>query len=79
MFRSKTSWFHHGKKTCPSKCRHYFALALLIPFSGCKKSEEPSARPPEVKVAAVEQRDVPIYRDWVGTLEGEVNATIPRR
>ena len=51
-------------------------LLLVIPFSGCKKSEAPSAAPPEVQVVAVEQRDVPIYREWVGTLEGEVNATI---
>src|ERR1017187_5539443 len=51
-------------------------LALMMPLSGCKRSEEPSARPPEVQVVAVEQRDVPIYRDWVGSLEGEVNATI---
>ncbi len=27
-------------------------------------------------MVAVEQRDVPVYREWVGTLEGEVNATI---
>ena len=27
-------------------------------------------------VAAVKQEDVPIYREWVGSLEGEVNATI---
>jgi membrane fusion protein, multidrug efflux system len=52
------------------------SLALVIPLSGCKRSEGPSAHPPEVQVIAVEQRDVPIYRDWVGTLEGEVNATI---
>ncbi len=52
------------------------ALALLIPFSGCKKSEAPAAAPPLVQVIAVEQRDVPIYREWVGTLEGDVNATI---
>jgi len=51
-------------------------LALLAPISGCKKSEGPSAAPPQVQVVAVEQRDVPIYREWVGTLEGEVNATI---
>ncbi|MEJ0091201.1 MAG: efflux RND transporter periplasmic adaptor subunit [Limisphaerales bacterium] len=50
-------------------------LALCIPFSGCKK-QEPPAKPPEVQVVAVEQRDVPVYRNWVGTLEGEVNATI---
>ncbi|MDD5139485.1 MAG: efflux RND transporter periplasmic adaptor subunit [Verrucomicrobiales bacterium] len=53
------------------------ALALLAPMiSGCKKNEVRSAMVPEVQVAAVEQRDVPVYRDWVGTLEGAVNATI---
>ncbi len=51
-------------------------LALLAPLSGCKKGEQGPAAPPEVQVVAVEQRDVPIYREWVGTLEGEVNATI---
>jgi len=52
-------------------------LALLAPMiSGCKKDEVHPAMAPEVQVAAVEQRDVPVYREWVGTLEGEVNATI---
>jgi RND family efflux transporter MFP subunit len=51
-------------------------LAPLIFLSGCNENEEPFARPPEVLVVAVEQRDVPVYRDWVGTLSGEVNATI---
>jgi RND family efflux transporter MFP subunit len=32
--------------------------------------------PPDVKVAVVEQRDVPIYREWIGTLDGMVNAAI---
>src|ERR1700733_14923774 len=32
--------------------------------------------PPEVKVATVEQRDVPIYHEWIGTLDGMVNASI---
>jgi multidrug efflux pump subunit AcrA (membrane-fusion protein) len=32
--------------------------------------------PPVVEVAAVEQRDVPIYGEWIGTLAGQVNATI---
>jgi membrane fusion protein (multidrug efflux system) len=31
---------------------------------------------PEVEVAQVEQRGVPIYGEWVGTLDGMVNATI---
>lgn len=33
-------------------------------------------RPPEVGVATVEQRDVPIYHEWIGTLDGLVNAAI---
>ena len=54
---------------------------LILPwpvlFSGCKEKQEARpAPPPEVEVVAVGQRDVPIYREWVGTLEGDVNATI---
>src|SRR5260370_13285229 len=32
--------------------------------------------PPEVAVAQVEQRDVPIYGEWIGTLDGLVNADV---
>ena len=32
--------------------------------------------PPEVMVATVEQRDLPVEREWVGTLDGLVNASI---
>jgi membrane fusion protein (multidrug efflux system) len=32
--------------------------------------------PPEVQVATVEQRDIPIEHEWVGTLDGMVNAAI---
>ena len=35
-----------------------------------------AAAPPEVEVAAVEQRDLPVKREWVGTLDGMVNAAI---
>jgi ABC-type cobalt transport system substrate-binding protein len=47
-------------------------VAALYPLSGSKEKEQAGeARPPEVEVVAVEQKYVPIYRDWVGTLEGE--------
>jgi membrane fusion protein, multidrug efflux system len=57
------------------------AIAALLPmaavlWSGCKKSEAPAPPPPTVEVVAVEQRDVPIYSEAVGTLEADVNATI---
>jgi membrane fusion protein (multidrug efflux system) len=44
---------------------------------GCKKKSTQTAMPPlEVGVATVEQRDVPIYGEWVGNLDGFVNAQI---
>jgi RND family efflux transporter MFP subunit len=40
------------------------------------KATAPLASPPEVEVVAVEQKDVPIYIEWIGTLDGTVNADI---
>ncbi len=51
-------------------------LALIALPSGCRKAEGPAPSPPTVEVVEVTQTDVPIYRDWVGTLESEVNASI---
>jgi membrane fusion protein, multidrug efflux system len=50
--------------------------ALLVLPAGCTGKKEGAAPPPTVEVVNVEQKDVPIYREWVGTLESEVNATI---
>ena len=52
------------------------ALAVL-PFlgAGCTR-QPPPASPPEVSVTAVVQRDVPITSEWIGTLDGSVNADI---
>lgn len=57
-----------------------FVGALLI-FIGSTKGnggkETPPAMPPlEVEVVQVEQKDVPIYSEWIGTLDGMVNAEI---
>jgi membrane fusion protein (multidrug efflux system) len=49
---------------------------ILLSSLGCGKSEQPQARPPEVEVVQVEQKDVPIWNEWVGTLDGFVNAQI---
>jgi len=37
------------------------------------------APPPEVLVAAASTRDVPVYREWIGTLDGSENAEIRAR
>ncbi len=53
------------------------AAALTI-LSRTRPTSAASAPPPPptVEVATVEQRDVPTYREWIGTLDGMVNAAI---
>ena len=56
-------------------------LAMLTLSStlatGCGNPNAASPPPPaEVEVAAVSQKDVPIYGEWVATLDGYVNAQI---
>ena len=53
------------------------ALSVLL-CAGCgqKASSAPSPRPQEVEVVSVIQKDVPIYGEWVATLDGYVNAQI---
>ena len=54
------------------------SVILAITPTACMKSTQ-AARTPDpltVEVAAVEQRDVPIYSEWIGTLDGYVNADI---
>ncbi len=46
------------------------------PACTTKTSADTPQRPPDVEVAVAEQRDVPIYHEWIGTLDGMVNAAI---
>ena len=50
----------------------------LLWSSGCgnKKVSAAAAPPPNVQVAQVTQRDVPVYAEWIATLDGYVNAII---
>ena len=53
------------------------AVVLVFVFSRSKgKGTAQAAAPVEVEVAQVEQKDVPIYSEWIGTLDGVVNAEI---
>src|SRR5690242_9301572 len=57
---------------------HFLLLAVgSFCVIGCKGKPhaEPPA-PPLVEVTTVTQADVPIYHDWIGVLEGFVNAHI---
>jgi membrane fusion protein (multidrug efflux system) len=48
----------------------------LIFAARCSKTQIVQPGPPEVQVVQVEQKDVPIYSEWIGTLDGMVNAEI---
>jgi len=55
------------------------AIAAVLGIgAGCSRTSVATAAPPplQVEVADVEQRDVPIYKEWIGTLDGLVNADI---
>jgi RND family efflux transporter MFP subunit len=50
-------------------------IALMLP--GCRKTPRTTSPPPPlVEVTTVTEADVPVYHEWVGTLDGLVNATI---
>src|SRR5215470_6699948 len=55
-----------------------FIVALLISTQGCKGKSVAAAAgpPPMVQVAQVIQRDVPVYHEYLATLDGFVNAVI---
>jgi len=53
--------------------------AAMAWLAGCSGESAPVARPPaapQVLVTPVVQKDVPIYGDWVATLDGYINANI---
>jgi len=52
-------------------------ILALLNRSGASAAKNPSAMfRPDVEVARVEQKDLPIYHEWIGTLDGMTNAAI---
>jgi RND family efflux transporter MFP subunit len=78
--------FHHGLQLLDFRLTHpasvtapriASALSVVALLAGCGgRGATPPMAPPEVKVIAVAQRDVPIVSEWVATLDGYVNAQI---
>jgi membrane fusion protein (multidrug efflux system) len=50
-------------------------LVNAVTRSGARASVQPPSAP-VVEVAAVEEKDVPVYGEWIGTLTGQVNADV---
>src|SRR5882672_4390402 len=51
-------------------------VGALIVAGRSSKPAQAAPRPLDVQVVQVEQRDVPIYTEWIGTTDGMVNAEI---
>ena len=51
------------------------AISLLI-TAACEKPKAAAPAVPVVDVVTVAQRDVPIYMEWIGSLDGNINAVI---
>jgi len=59
--------------------RFLFAGAVAVALTNCHRPDPVAAGPPapvDVEVAQVAARDVPIVKEWIGTLDGRVNAGI---
>jgi membrane fusion protein (multidrug efflux system) len=57
--------------------RMLLAGSVVLCFAGCRRKPHTTAPPaPLVEVVAVTQADVPIYHEWIGSLDGLVNAQI---
>ncbi len=56
----------------------HLAVVILLLFiaMGCSKGPQEAPPAPAVEVMTVIQKDVPVYKEWIGTLDGMVNATI---
>ena len=85
--RSKHTLFQAEHKKCADSlamiCRQHpwFACCFLVLLAlseacGNKSVSAAPGAPPTVQVAEVAQQDVPVYHEWIATLDGYVNAVI---
>ena len=52
-------------------------MPLCVALAACGgKPQQAAPPPPEVLFTDVVQKDVPVYGEWIGTLDGVINATI---
>jgi RND family efflux transporter MFP subunit len=67
-----------GRNLATLLCRLGFVVFTLLSSGGCggKNVSAAAAPPPSVQIAEVIQRDVPVYHEYLATLDGYVNAQI---
>ncbi len=52
------------------------AVALALCGTSCGQKPAPAPAPPKVQVLTIAPRDVPIFQQWIGTMDGYPNAQI---
>src|SRR4030081_3139891 len=69
---------HKHEGFCSTRVLLFILLAVVsLAMTGCGRTQAAaSPPPPEVRVVPVVQQDVPVYREWVATLDGYVNAQV---
>src|SRR4030081_3323944 len=69
---------HKHEGFCSTRVLLFILFAVLtLAMTGCGRTQAAAPPPPpEVRVAPVIQQDVPVYSEWVATLDGYVNAQI---
>jgi RND family efflux transporter MFP subunit len=68
MFRAESITVHIS----PFWCVPFLVLFLA---AGCNKKQPPPP-PPEVQVITIQATNIPVFEEWIGTLDGFVNAGI---
>ena len=58
------------------RARSLAVLVLALSLGGCRQRAAPAPPAPTVQVVSVQQRDVPVFHEWIGNLDGFVNAEI---
>jgi membrane fusion protein (multidrug efflux system) len=81
--RPSAASLSHGEKPGQGSRASLIPLAFFVAavLAGCGgvKASAPPAKPPEVEVISVSEKNVPITSEWTTTLEGYVNAQIQPR
>ena len=74
---SRRTTHQHSHNRSPVPISRFVVLSAALLANACSKTEQaPAPAPPVVEVAEVLQKDVPIHQEWVGALDGMVNAQI---
>jgi RND family efflux transporter MFP subunit len=69
---------HKHERFCSTSVLLFiFSAVLTVAMPGCGRTQAAAPPlPPEVRVAPVIQQDLPVYSEWVATLDGYVNAQV---